>query len=85
MHGRKWGRRMLRTLGPEDPIVEHRVLVVGAVFFFVCGLQYKRIAEDIQRRSGHSDRVKAIGIAIMRPMAFVMAAASLLFAYMSLK
>jgi hypothetical protein len=74
---------MLRALAPEDPMVEGRVLIIGAMFFIIW-LNYKRIADYLQRRSGHSDKAKAVGIVVMRPLIFVLAAVALLFAYMFL-
>jgi hypothetical protein len=75
---------MLRELGPEDPTVEGRVLIIGAIFFIICGLNFKRIADYSQRRTGHSDKVKAAGIIVMRPLLFILAAMGLVFAYMFL-
>jgi NADH:ubiquinone oxidoreductase subunit 6 (subunit J) len=56
-------------------------LFFGSVYFLVIGLMYTRIANHIQKITGHSDRTKSVGIAIMKPMAFVFAIASLSFAF----
>jgi len=72
---------MLRELGPENPIVEGRILLFGAAWFLFNGLNYKRIAGWVQRRTGQSDEKKALGITIMRPAAFVMSAFCLYLAF----
>jgi hypothetical protein len=56
--------------------------VSGAVFFLLYGLGFKHIAEFAQRIRGHSDKVKALGIKIMRPACFVMSAVCIAFALM---
>ena len=65
-------------------MTEGRVLIFGAIFFLVCALNYKRLAEYAQRRSGHSDRTKEVGIVVMRPLIFILAVVALIFAYMFL-
>ena len=59
-----------------------RVFFIGAIFFFVCALYYKRLADYLQKGTGHSDNLKLIGISIMRPLLFVFSAITLIFAYM---
>ena len=73
---------MLRELGPENPIVESRVAFAAAAFFLLCGLNYKRLADYAQKRGGHSDRVRDLGITIMRPFAFLMSGFAVLIALM---
>jgi hypothetical protein len=75
---------MLRELGPENPLVEGEVLIIGAMLFIICGLYWKRIVHYAQKRSGHSDRVKEVGIVMMRPLIFTFAVVALVFAYMFL-
>ena len=61
---------------------EGRTLLIAALFLIVCGVFYRRLADYAQRRSGHSDKTKAVGIALMRPLIFLLAAMALVFAYM---
>ncbi len=76
---------MLRELGPDNPIADGKALIIGAFFFLICGLNYKRIADYTQKQSGCSDESKRVGLLVMRPTLFIMAALALYFAYVLLK
>jgi len=75
---------MLRELGPADPAIDGKVLLVGALFFLICGFNYRRIADFAQKRSRMSDAGHNLDGVIMIPMCFLFAAGCLLFAFMLL-
>ena len=72
---------MLRELGPENPALDGRMCFVASVLFLLCGLGYRRIADQIQRRTGQSDKVKSLGIVIMRPLVFAMSIVALVLSF----
>ncbi len=57
-------------------------MIVAGTLFLLCGLNYERIADYLQRRHGQSDKMRAVGIAVMRPLIFMVAAMAFIFAYM---
>jgi hypothetical protein len=75
---------MLTPLAPEDPTREGWVYVIAALYFFVCALYFRRIADWVQKRKPHSDKLKSIGISLMRPLLFLFSALALWFAYSDL-
>ncbi len=75
---------MLRPIPPDNPTADGSVLLVGAVFFAVCGLFAKHIAGFSMRTTQYSDDTRSASVKLMRPILFLFAAAAALFAFMLL-